>query len=349
MPFNIIRADITKVSADAIINAANESLLGGGGVDGAIHRAAGPGLLEECRTLGGCRTGEAKATKGYNLDSKFVIHTVGPIWRGGRNGEESLLRSCYRNSFELAVKLGCESVAFPLISAGVYGYPLREAISIATDEAKKFLNENDIEITMVVFDRSSFDISAERFTDIRRYIDDAYAEEQKRADGRRTAFSNRAAAAAPSALRRENKLFAGRLKASESVCMSENVCDDLSAADMFAERDESFSQALLRMIDERGMTDAQTYKLANIDRKLFSKIRGDTHYKPKKQTAVAFAVALKLDLPETEKFLAKAGYALSNSLDFDLIIKYHIAHGIYDIFVINEALFRFDQTLLGQN
>ena len=356
MPFSLIRADITKFSADAIVNAANSSLLGGGGVDGAIHRAAGPELLEECRLLGGCETGQAKATKGYRLDCKHIIHTVGPIWHGGKQGEPEQLRSCYRNSLALAESLGCKSIAFPLISAGVYGYPKREAIAVAEDEARRFLDDHDMDITLVIFDKDSFEISAERFDDIRQYIDDAYAK-QRDDSAVRPLMAAAVMGASPTAATandeptksKKKKSIFGLNKKEASAPAPEMVCDEETADDYFSMRDESFSQALLRLIDERGMTDTEAYKRANIDRKLFSKIRSDIHYRPKKQTAVAFAVALKLDLAQTEDLLAKAGYALSNSLDFDLIIKYHIIHGIYDIFEINEALFRFDQTLLGQN
>lgn len=347
MPFRIIRADITKVSADAIINAANSSLMGDGGVDGAIHRAAGAGLLEECRTLGGCKTGQAKATKGYDMDCRYIIHTVGPVWRGGNDGEEALLRSCYRNSLALAKKLGCESAAFPLVSAGIYGYPKRAAIEVAESEVRRFLENDDMDITLVVFDRASFEISSERYSDISRYIDDAYAEAAKMRERRRTVEMNSAFAAAEKSNKR--RFFGATAKSAEPAHLMAECCEEaVPAEEMFADRDESFSQALLRMIDERGMTDVEAYKRANIDRKLFSKIRSDVHYKPKKQTALAFAVALKLSLAETELLLARAGFALSNSLDFDLIVKYHITHGIYDIYEINDALFRFDQTLLGQ-
>lgn len=330
MPLEIVRNDITKINVDAIVNAANESLLGGGGVDGCIHRAAGPKLLAECKTLGGCKTGKAKITGGYNLPAKYVIHTVGPVYRDGKHGEKALLESCYRESLTLAKEHNCETVAFPLISSGVYGYPKDQALKVAIDVISDFLLENDMTVYIVIFDKTAYQISEKLFIDIAEYIDDNYVDEHT--DYRRESM---------------------RLNMPMRSIMAEDMCeckallaeDDLDSK--LKQIDESFSQMLLRKIDEKGMTDAECYKKANIDRKLFSKIRSDVHYKPSKPTAIAFAISLELSLEETEDMLKKAGFALSHSNKFDIIIEYFISKGNYNIFEINEALFAFDQSLLG--
>lgn len=356
MPLQIVRNDITKMKVDAIVNAANSSLLGGGGVDGCIHRAAGPKLLLECRTLGGCETGDAKITSAYNLPCKYVIHTVGPIWQDGMHGERELLTSCYRKSLMLAKKAGCETVAFPLISSGVYGYPKDKALRVAVDTISEFLVDNDMTVFIVIFDKKSYRISEKLFADIEEYIDDHYVE--MHSDSRAESLRRRNASIS----------FVGDIGFRKpSAGDMGDSCDETAPAPSYApmsmaaaklakpaslddaikQLDESFSEMLLRKIDESGMTDSQCYKKANIDRKLFSKIRSDKLYKPSKPTVIAFAIALELSLEETKDMLMKAGFALSRSNKFDIIIEFFIENGNYNVFEINEALFAFDQSLLG--
>ena len=346
MPLHILYGDITKISCDAIVNAANSSLLGGGGVDGAIHRAAGPGLLAECRTLNGCRTGEAKITKGYRLPCRYVIHTVGPVWEGGENQEEELLRSCYRNSLQLAKEHGCSSVAFPLISAGVYGYPKGEAYAIAVETIGAFMLENEMDVTLMLYDPYMHLEGENRFRELRTYVyNRLIPPAADKAAGYPVMGNYAASMPAASAEKASKKLF--RRKSVRKT--EEEVCADaaFSLEDAVKQLDESFSQMLLRKIDEKGLTDAQVYKKANVDRKLFSKIRSDVNYRTSKPTALAFAVALELNLSETRELLMKAGFALSHSNKFDIILEYFIERGNYDVFAINEALFAFDQPLLG--
>ena len=324
MPLIIVRNDITKMSVDAIVNAANESLLGGGGVDGCIHRAAGPELLQECRTLGGCRTGEAKITGAYRLPCKYVIHTVGPVWNGGRCGEREQLASCYRTSLALAKEHDCETVAFPLISSGIFGYPKDQALRVAVDAISEFLAENDMTVYIVIFDRAAYATGNKLFADIAAYIDDHYVDahtESRRERMRRIGAVESRALTAPMAASRLDEAL--------------------------AHLDAGFSETLLKLIDRSGKKDAEVYRKANVDRRLFSKIRNNPDYKPSKPTAVAFAIALELSLPETRDLIARAGYALSPSSKFDVIIEYFITQRDYDIFKINEALFAFDQSLLG--
>ena len=343
MPIQIVRNDITKIECDAIVNAANSSLLGGGGVDGAIHKAAGKGLLLECMKLGGCKVGQAKLTKAYKLPSKFVIHTVGPKWKGGQKGEKELLESCYRESLRIAIDNNCESGAFPLISSGVYGYPKDQALRVAVDVISSFLVEHYMLVYIVVFDKSAFQISEKLFTDIASFIDDKYVDTHFEFNRtRRDAWGE-------STLLGETRILPDEDFVGMSAPCAQSVAAPkaISLEDAVNQIDESFSQMLLRKIDEKGLTDAECYKKANVDRKLFSKIRSDVHYRPSKPTTIAFAVALELSLDETKDMLMKAGFALSRSNKFDIIIEYFISNNNYNVFEINEALFAFDQSLLG--
>lgn len=332
MPLHIVRDDITRMRVDAIVNAANPSLLGGGGVDGCIHRAAGPALLEECAKLGGCETGGAKLTGGGKLPCRYVIHAVGPRWQGGGHGERELLASCYRTALTLAGEHRCRTVAFPLISSGIFGYPKDQALRVAVDTIGAFLLENDMTVYLVIFDRSAYRISGKLFDSITAFIDDNYAD---------------AFAARPSEQRRFRLLSEHLPPAAAAPQQMAAPMAAPSLDEALAQLDESFSEMLLRRIDDSGMTDAQFYKRANMDRKLFSKIRSNRLYRPSKPTAIAAAIALELSLEETRELLMKAGFALSHSSKFDIIIEYFIQNGNYNIFEINEALFAFDQSLLG--
>lgn len=347
MPLEFVRNDITRMAVDAIVNAANETLLGGGGVDGAIHRAAGPRLLEECRTLNGCETGQAKITRGYNLPCQYVIHTVGPVWRGGAQGERALLASCYRSALALAKEYRCESVAFPLISAGVYGYPKAEAMQVAVDEISRFLQENDMTVYIVVFMRERVEMGGKLFEEVVAYIDDVYVAEHYEADreARRSARVDRMPA--NGLFRRPHREETAR---NETISRGDSMAG--AVADVFpdgpiARPDETFSQMLLRKIAEKGLTEAACCKRANMDRRLFNRIRNNPAYRPGKQTALAFAIALELPMRETAELLMAAGCALTHGSKEDIVAEYCIMNGHYDLVEINQVLFRLDLQPLG--
>lgn len=335
MSLQIIRNDITKMKVDAIVNAANTGLKMGGGVCGAIFKAAGAkDLQKECDSIGKCNTGEAVITKGYNLPAKYIIHTPGPIWNG-ENKSDELLKNCYLNSLKLAKEHNIESIAFPLISSGIYGYPKELAFKIAVLAIQEFLFKNDMEVYLIVFDKSAVEISEKLFSGIEKYIDDNYIDE--RHDNNRAVEFNM-----PRFIETKEDRYDFTVQD-----MIAPVKGKRKLEDVVKNLDETFSEMLLRLIDEKNRTDVDTYKRANIDRKLFSKIRTDKYYKPKKSTALALAISLELNIDETKDLLAKAGYALSHSSKFDIIVEYFIMEEIYNIFDINEALFTFDENLLG--
>lgn len=330
MPLMFVRNDITKMKVDAIVNAANTKLQMGGGVCGAIFEAAGARVLQvECNQIGSCEVGDAVITKGYSLPAKHVIHAVGPNWQGGGNNEEALLKSCYIRAMTLAVDHGLSSIAFPLISSGIYGYPKDEALRVAVTAISEFLMKHELEVYLVMFDKKAFVLSQKLVASIDQYIDDHYVSERMVSERRRGIQSYEV-----QNLEMEN-LPSAVIKRTGSL------------EEQLNRLDEGFSEMLLRLIDEKGMTDVETYKRANIDRRLFSKIRSNPDYSPSKATAIAFAIALGLDLNETRELLGRAGYVLSRSSRFDLIVAYFIELGVYDIFKINEVLFAYDQSLLG--
>lgn len=327
MPFSIVRQDITKMNVDAIVNAANTDLAMGGGVCGAIFEAAGPAKLQSvCRPLAPIRTGEAVITPGFDLPARYVIHTAGPVYHGGNSGEEQLLYSSYKNSLSLAMQNQCESIAFPLISAGIYGYPKVEALQVATRAIQDFLRHFEMEIYLAVFDRQAFAISEELLRDVADYLEDHFEGEEPLSAGERKLLPV------------ESAILYRSFTMEEKSQDLETLMDQL---------DLPFSEALLRMIDEKGMTDVEVYKKANIDRKLFSKIRAGKGYVPSKRTALALTIALEASVEEANRLLRTAGYALSPSQKSDVIIRYFLINRRYDIFAINEVLFTYDLPLLG--
>lgn len=376
MAFKIVRNDITKITADAIVNTANPKPKFSSGTDSAVYAAAGADkLLEERKKIGRIEEGEVAVTPAFDLDAKYIFHTVGPIWKGGNYGEAETVKRCYTNCLNKALELKLESIAFPLLATGNYGFPKSDALLLATSVFSNFLAENEMDITLVVFDNESFELSGKIFDGINQFINDNYVEEKINEEY----FVCDEAASEPdenAGERRSRKhgigLFTGRGKrAAESTGMSAPLSAEAAAPeykmagsemlrnnmaalpvkrsleDVVKNVSETWSESLLRLITERGYTDTEVYKRANVDRKLFSKIRSNKDYQPKKNTAVAFALALRLNLDETKDFLRRAGYAFSPSSKFDLIIEYSIENGVYDLMLINSALFDHDQPQLG--
>ena len=338
MPFEIVRNDIPKMKVDAMVNSANPHVFIGDGVDGAIHAAAGPKLFEARKIIGDIPVGSAVATPAFKLNAEYVIHTVGPIWRGGTEHEIESVKECYKNALKVALEKKCKSVAFPLISTGTYGFPKSEALQTAISVISEFLLLHDMKVFLVVYDRTSYSLTEKLFTAVAEYIDDNYIEEhpeyyQNRRRGQELDVC-------------EDEAFAPIIQADEPY-ESKTLKSERSLDDLMDELEESFSQSLLRLIDEKDKTDVEIYKKANVDRKLFSKIRSNKDYKPSKVTAIAFALALGLNLDETKDLIGRAGFALTHSTKFDIIIEYFIEQENYNVFEINEVLFAFDQVLLG--
>ena len=364
MPFQIIRNDITKVKADAIVNTANPKPVIGSGTDTAIYKAAGEKLLlTERKKIGDIAPGQAVSTDAFHLDAKYVIHTVGPAWIDGDHGERNILHSCYRNSLEKAASLGCKSIAFPLIATGVYGFPKDEALQIALSEINKFLLSNDMKVILVVFDRKAFELTGKLLGDIEEYIDEHYAGELRKAEygGK---YGNRRRMEEERYL--GSTMILGNVDGAFEEEEPEEVEDEApviyadsagvsfpdvagkSLDEVLDNAEDTFQQRLFKLIDESGMDDVTVYKKANIDRKVFSRIRCKEDYKPKKKTAVAFAIALQLDMPTMLDLLSRAEIAFSPSNKFDLIITYFITNKVYDIYEINAALFKYGQPILGE-
>lgn len=370
MPFEIVRNDITKMNVDAIVNTANLNPVAGAGVDGAIHLAAGRELLEARKKIGMIAVGDAAITPAYRLNAKYVIHTVGPVWLDGAHKEPEYLRSCYLKSLNLAAEYRCASIAFPMISTGTFGFPKNQALEIAVSCISRFLMEHEMMVYLVVFDRKTFSLSEQLFRSVASYIDDHYVEAANREEygnsayrekqRRRQAARNFPGANRPAAqphpsgigFPAQEQSHAGSSQVFTSsrqrmAPLTSKRKSRRNLEDLLEEVDATFSEALLGWISRKGKTDPEVYKKANIDRKLFSKIRSNAQYRPSKSTALALAIALELNLDETKDLIGRAGYALTHSSKSDIIIEFCILQENYDIFEINEILFAFEQTPIG--
>ena len=351
MPFQIVRNDIANMHVDAIVNTTNPTAEIGYGVDSAIHLKAGPQLLEARKALGLISVGNAALTPAFQLDAKYVIHTVCPVWQGGNYGEEQLLANCYSSALQLALEHHCESIAFPLMSAGNHGFPKPAALQIAMNTISRFLMMHDMMIYLVVFSRDAFALSEKLFRSVESYIDENYIYHQTLKEYELADKCNvREAQISETLQMQRRRRRAARME--ECLAPAPQAAPFASMGDLEAllnHTDAGFSETLLKLIDRSGKKDSEIYKKANIDRKLFSKIKNNPNYNPKKPTVLAFAIALELNLSDTEMLLSRAGYALSHASKFDIIIEYFIKQKNYDIFELNEVLFAFDQPLLGSD
>lgn len=342
MPFTIVRNDITNMQVDAIVNTANPKPLVGSGTDTMVHEKAGPALLEARQRIGQIARGDAAITPAYRLQAKYVIHTVGPAWVDGNQGEEETLRSCYDKSLALAVEYGCKSIAFPLIATGNYGFPKDKALQIAIAAFSAFLLGEDIQIYLVVFDRTAYSLSEKLFSGVASYIDENFVDACQRATEKANRLWKR------ERVQKKSDRYMMEDPAAGSSAMKPMLAEEsCSLQDMLRQEDRGFSEDLLSRIDKTGKKDSEIYKRANLSKQHFSKIRNNPDYKPTKATALALALALELDVEQTKDLIGRAGYALTNSSKFDLIIRYYIEQRNYNIVEINMTLYEFDQPLLG--
>lgn len=368
MPLKIIRNDITKVSADILVNSANPKPKYGTGTDYAIYNAAGVDeLLAERKKIGNINVGDIAVTPAFNLNAKYIIHTVGPIWFGGTKGELDHLKSCYQKSLDKAVELECESIAFPLISTGVYMFPRDKALQVAMSTISQFLFEHDMTVFLVVFDEKSFQLSGKIFSDVDDYIDSdevlssqgneyrvllEWIEPDKRTEAMEMLSGVRDDVSALEVIkkytsRRDFNRAESWFKWHYMDKAPQEKAKPKTLDEIIFTDEKNFHDRLFELIDERGMTDPEVYKKANIDRKLFSKLRCNPDYTPSKKTAMALALALELDHDEMVDLLGRAGIAFSPSSKFDKIVEYFVDGGIYDVQTINLSLFEHGEDILG--
>jgi len=313
MPFKIVRSNIIDMNVDVIVNSTSENYDYVGGAEQEILDKGGNDLYTDRVNLGSIYVSESRYTKGYRLLSDYVIHTVGPTWLNEGN-EPVLLRKTYRNVLSMAKALNCDSIAFPLISTGTFGFPKKEALEIAQDVIKEFLEDNEMMIYLVVYDQESFILSQELFNEVEEYLEDNFESEEEIMQLNRMQY----------------KSFSEK-----------------SLLNRLSDIDEGFSKTLLKLIEDIGEKPSTIYKRANVAKQLYSKIKLNPDYHPSKQIAIAFSIGLKLNLDETNDFIERAGYVLSNSIKFDVIIEYCVDNEVYDVYEVNYILFDNDQNLLG--
>ncbi len=342
MPFHIVRNDITKMQVDAIVNTANPLPGYGAGIDTAVYKAAGEDELYKKRLeIGTIERGQSVITDGYNLPAKYIIHTVGTRWHGGNSGEEEVIRSCYKTVFKLALDNNVKSLAIPLLASGCYGFPKGIALRIAFSEIEAFLASHDMDISLVVFDEKAVSLSAELYGDIDEYINDHYVEEKSEEEyGESIALmscepiESMEPMGKPASVRSPIE-FPKAKKAQKSL------------DDVIGNLDKSFMELVFTHADDKGITDVELQKKGHIDRKVFSKLKCGTSKNPSISTALAFAVALELNLDEARDLLSRAGLAFSSCNKRDIIVQYFIERGMFSVDAVNCALHEYGEETIG--
>ncbi len=361
MPFRIVHNDIIKMETDAIVNTSNPLPIYAPGSDSAVYNAAGIDLLlAERKKIGPMERGQAAITPGFHLPAKYIIHTVGPAYIDGRHGEAEDLAACYRNSLHVARRKGLHSIAFPLISTGVYGYPKGEAMKIAISEINAFLIEHDMDVFLVVFDQESRRISDQLFADIDSYIDRHYVKEKLKEEywlpedniifeEFSEEFPNTVSSVFHSVKEKTSKPKppAKPKQVKQRPAKPKPIGSDSMSLDALLSRsEETFNQMMFRFIQEKGMTNPEVYQKAGVSKKLFSKIKNDVDYHPSKKTVFALALGLELNIDQTRDFLLRAGYAINPSDKFDLVMQYFIERQFYNVIDIEIALYEHNLPLL---
>ena len=352
MSFKIVRNDITHVKADVIVNTANPKPIYASGTDLAIYQAAGADeLLAERKKVGCIERGDIAVTGAYALNAKYIIHTVGPVWVDGKHEEFEILESCYEKSLQKALELGCDSIAFPLISTGVYGFPKDKALQIAVSVFSRFLLQNEMQIILVVFDKKAFQLSRQLVGEIDSYIDANYIRQKRRTEYSRRLFRR---SRIESDITYDSEVYEECSRYTEaeeskpellmSVPMPEKA---MSLEEELENVGMSFHDKLFELIGKSGMDNKDVWKRANLDRKHFSKIQCDEKYHPKKKTVMALCIALELDLEQAKDLLARADWAFSPSSKVDLIVQKAIIDKQYDIYQLNLVLFQYTNEILG--